>query len=156
MRRPPRNPQERLFSLETVGFALLQGLSVLAVCLGVFLIARQNHAPDAARALTFTTLVVAFLAIILANRSWVRTIVGSLRVPNTALWWVLGGTTAFLSLVLLVPVVQRTFHFAPLHAADVAVSAGAGLMCVMWFDLLKLGRRLTRAGRLEPQEENDR
>ncbi len=153
MTRPPRSPRERLFSLKTVGFAVLQGLGVLAACLAVFLVSRQGHAPDAARALTFTTLVVAFLAIILANRSWARTIVGSLRVPNTALWWVLGGTTALLALVLLVPVAQRMFHFAPLHAADVAISAVAGVLCVMWLDLFKLGRRLTRTGRLEPLEE---
>jgi Ca2+-transporting ATPase len=150
MRRPPRNPQERLFSLKTVGFALLQGLSVLAVCLGVFLVARQHHSPDAARALVFTTLVVAFLAIILVNRSWSRTIVGSLRVPNKAVWWVMGGTSVFLAVVLLVPFARQAFHFAPLHADDVAMSAVAGVLCVMWFDLLKLGRRITRTGRLEP------
>jgi len=33
MQRPPRPPGERLFSLRTVAMSILQGLSVLAVCL---------------------------------------------------------------------------------------------------------------------------
>ena len=118
-------------------------------------LARRSHAPDAARALTFTTLVVAFLVIILANRSWKRTILGSLRVPNAALWWVLGGTALFLALVLLVPVAQRLFHFAPLHGGDVALSLGAGVVCVMWFDVLKLGRRFAPAGILVPTKKQE-
>jgi Ca2+-transporting ATPase len=142
MKRPPRNPAERLFSLRTIGFAVAQGLSVLALCVGVFLWSRLGHGPDAARALTFTTLVAAFLAIIMVNRSWSRTILGSLRMPNGALWWVLGGTVVLLAVVLTVPFAQRLFHFAPLHARDLGLSIAAGMVCVMWFDLLKLGGRL--------------
>jgi Ca2+-transporting ATPase len=140
MRRPPRGAGEGLFSLRTIGLAVLQGASVLAICVGVFLSTRATYTPDAARALTFTTLVVAFLVIILANRSWERTVIGSLRTPNTALWWVLGGTTLFLAIVLALPFARRLFHFAPLHATDVALSIGAGLVCVVVFDLLKLVR----------------
>jgi Ca2+-transporting ATPase len=108
------------------------------VCVAVFLFSRAGRPPDAARALTFVTLVVAFLVIILANRSWTRTIVSMLRVPNGALWWVVGGTAAFLSLVLFVPMAQRLFHFAALPARELALSLGAGVACVMWFELLKL------------------
>ncbi|MBN2369324.1 MAG: cation-translocating P-type ATPase [Vicinamibacteria bacterium] len=141
MRRPPRNPEERLFSMSAIGLALLQGLSVLAASLGVFFMSWKTHAPNAVRALTFTTLVAAFIVVILANRSWARTIVGGLRVPNSALWWVLGGTVFFLAFVLMNPFARRLFHFAPLHGGDLALSIGAGLACVLWFELLKLGRR---------------
>jgi Ca2+-transporting ATPase len=140
MLRPPRSANERLYSLATVGWAVLEGLSVLAACLGVFLLSRDSRSPDAARALTFLTLVVSLVVIILANRSWTRGIVSMLRVPNTALWWVVGGTAAFLALVLLLPAAQRLFHFAPLRTADMALSFGAGMVCVMWFDLLKLSK----------------
>ena len=146
MRRPPRNPQEPLFSLATVGLAVLQGVSALAVCLGVFLLSRSNHVADASRALTFATLVVSFLVIILANRSWTRTSVDMLRVPNRALWRVIGGTAAFLALVLMVPGAQRQFHFAPLHPNDLALSLAAGVVCVVWFDALKLTKWWARRG----------
>jgi len=144
MKRPPRKPNERLFSMQTVGFAVMQGLSVLAVCIGVFLLARKSHSADAARAMMFATLVVAFIVIILVNRSWRKSVFAMLRVPNPALLWVVLGACAFLALVLLVPVVQRLFHFAPLHARDLLLSLGAGLVCVLWFELIKLAKRKSR------------
>ena len=141
MKRPPSSQKDRLFSLHTVGFAVLQGLSVLAVCVGVFLFSHRHHAPEAARALTFVTLVTAFLVVLLANRSAVLTIVEGLRAPNTALWFVLGGTVGILTLVLLSSFGQRMFHFAPLHLGDFLVSVGAGLACTLWFEAFKLGKR---------------
>jgi Ca2+-transporting ATPase len=147
MKRPPRSSDERLFSRASIELALLQGLSVLVMCLGVFLLSRADHGPDAARTLTFASLVVAFIVIILANRSSEHTIVGGLVLRNAALWWVVGGTTTALGLVLLLPPAQRLFHFAPVPAGDLALSLGAGLLSVAWFDLLKLGRRWARARR---------
>ena len=138
MERPPRDPAARLFSGKTLVVSLLQGLSVLAACLGVFLFSRVDHGVEAVRALTFTTLVVAFLVIILANRSWTRTIVGALRMPNRALWWVVGGTVGFLAVVLAVPGARELFHFAKLHATDLALSFGVGVGCLLWFELLKI------------------
>ena len=137
MQRPPRDPAERLFSRRTVGLALLQGLSVFIVSVGVFVFAHASHSAEAARALTFTTLVTAFLGIILVNRSWTRSIWAMLRVPNAAFRWVAGGTASFLALVLFVPAAQRLLHFGPLHAGDLALSLGAGAACVFWFELLK-------------------
>ncbi len=61
-----------------------------------------------------------------------------MRVPNSALWWVVGGAATFLALVLLVPAAQGLFHFAPLRARDMALSLGAGVACMMWFELVKL------------------
>ena len=143
MQRPPRRPQDRLFAWKTVGVALLQGLSVLAVCLGVFGLARGDHTPQAARALTFATLVVAFMVIIFVNRSWTKSAWAMFRAPNRALRWVVLGTCVLLTVVLLVPVAQRLFHFAPLHPKDLLLSLGAGLVCVLWFEVLKLRRRLS-------------
>lgn len=141
MKRPPRNSRERLFSMQTIAPAIMQGISVLAVCLGVYILAGLNHSPDAARALTFTTLVVAFLVIILVNRSWTRSAWSMLRVPNAALRWVVAGTILMLAVVLEFPVARRLFHFAPLHPVDLLLSIGVGLLCVLWFELFKLSRR---------------
>lgn len=141
MKRPPRDPKERLFSIRSVGLAILQGFSVLAVCLCVYIFARHTHPEHVARALTFTTLVVAFLVIILVNRSWTKTALGSLSSPNKALWWVIAGTGTFLALILTTPFTQRMFHFEPLHLGDFVMSVLAGTVCVSWFDALKMYRR---------------
>jgi Ca2+-transporting ATPase len=137
MSRPPRGAAERLFSRRTVAAAVLQGLSVLAVCLAIVLLARPGHGPDAARALSFAALVVSFLTIILVNRSWTRSAISMMRVPNPALWWVLSGAVIFLGAILTIPALQRLFSFAPLHPDDLTLSVAAGVVCLVWFELLK-------------------
>ena len=142
MRRPPRNPSEPLFGRRMVLLSLAQGISVLAIVLAVFAISFARGQGEAeARVLSFTTLIVANLALILTNRSWSRTILTTLRTPNTALWWVLGGATAFLGLVLYVPFLRSVFKFAALHPLDLAICLAAGGFSVVWFEVLKLLNR---------------
>jgi P-type Ca2+ transporter type 2C len=145
MSRPPRNPKEPLFGRRMVALSVLQGLVVLGVLMAIYGIALGQHrAAEEARALTFTTLIVANLALILTNRSWSRSIAATLKLRNTALWWVLGGAVAFLGVVLYVPFLRQLFQFGPLHPVDLAVCLTAGVVSVAWFEVLKAvmaGRR---------------
>jgi Ca2+-transporting ATPase len=138
MKRQPRNPKEPLFGTRIMVLSVLQGISVLLIVLAVFAIDlyRGQGAADA-RALTFTTLVIANLALILTNRSWSRSILTTLRSPNAALWWVVGGALAFLGLVLYVPLLRNLFSFKLLHPIDLAIALAAGVASVLWFEGLK-------------------
>ncbi len=142
MTRPPRNPKEPLFSRRTLRLALLQGMSALGVLVGVFAIAyyRGNGEFDA-RALTFTTLIISNLSMILVNRSWSRTALETLQTSNRALWWVIGGGILFLGLVLYVPLLRHLFSFSFLHVEDLAISFGSGIFSILWFEGLKLSSR---------------
>jgi len=147
MTRPPRKPTDRLFGIRSIMVSLLQGAIVLVVLLtvfaGVFLAARDiDPEGNRARGLTFTTLIVANLCLILTNRSWSRTILSMFRVPNGALWWVLGGATAFMALILVVPFLRGVFHFAPLHSADIVICLVAGFVTILWFEALKVVQKL--------------
>ncbi|HEX7553518.1 MAG TPA: cation-translocating P-type ATPase [Geothrix sp.] len=137
MRRPPRAADERLFSLKSIGVALLQGCTALVACVAVYLVAWNLRGNDAARALTFAALVVSFVAIILVNRSWTLSLLASLKKPNAAFWWVLSGTMAFLALVLFWPLAQKLFHFAPVLGKDLLLASMAGFISVLWFELFK-------------------
>lgn len=148
MARPPRDSQERLFAWPSLGLSLLQGASVLAVCVGIYLYARTGHGVDAARAMTFTALVGAILAIIVTNRSWTRSLVDIVKIPNPAQWWVVMGAGGFLGLVLSVPKARDLFHFAPLDGDDLCLSLAAGLLCGIWLEILKWLRRQHRPATL--------
>lgn len=139
MKRPPRDPRRRLFSKRVVFLSILQGLSVLTVALAVFAVSFYRGQGDAeARALMFTTLIIANLGLILTNRSWSRTILETLSTPNAALWWILGGALFFLGLALYVPFLRDVFQFAYLHFIDIAICFMAGIASIIWFEGLKL------------------
>ncbi|HSQ78419.1 MAG TPA: cation-translocating P-type ATPase, partial [Nitrospirota bacterium] len=142
MTRPPRRPDAPLFGARTVVLSVLQGLSVLVILLGVYFFAlKHGQGEEDARALTFTTLIVANLGLIFVNRSWSRTVLATLRSPNTALWWVTGGALLFLGLALYVPFLRQLFRFSLLHPDDVAISIAAGVVSIIWFEVLKLVNR---------------
>jgi Ca2+-transporting ATPase len=146
MRRPPRKAGTPLFDRWTLAASVLQGLSVLIVVLAVYVIARyRGQGENGARALAFTTLIIANLALILTNRSWTRTIPSTLRLPNTALWFVLLGAAVFLGLVLYVPALRDLFKFDFLHPLDLWICLVAGGVSVLWFEALKIVNR--RRGR---------
>lgn len=138
MKRPPRNPKKSLFSKRMVGMSLIQGINVLILVLAVFAIANSRGLGDSeARAMTFTTLIIANLCLILTNRSWSRTILSTLKNPNVALWWVVGGAFLFLGLALYIPFLRELFRFAFLHPIDIAICLLVGLSSILWFEALK-------------------
>ncbi len=142
MRRPPRPPKEPLFGRRILLISLLQGVIVLLATLLVLGYALQQGASEeAARALTFTTLVIGNLGLILVNRSWRHTILHAFEQRNPALWWVAGGAFAFLALTLTVPLLREIFHFAPITLPQFALCILAGMGSVIWFELYKILRR---------------
>ena len=105
----------------------------------------QGRGELEARGLAFTTLVLANLGLILSNRFWSMNIVSALRFGNKALYIIIASTLVLLGMVLYIPLLRDLFHFAPLHPNDLAISLGAGVICVVWFEIVKmLSRRKTR------------
>jgi Ca2+-transporting ATPase len=111
---------------------LLASLSVLAYAL------LHGANDELARTLTFTTLVIGNLGLILVNRSWHHNVLKSASKHNPALWWVILGALAFLLLALNVPLLHEVFHFAAITPLQFLYCMAAGLVSVLWFELYKL------------------
>ncbi len=138
MNRPPRQKNEGLFTRKTLALSLLQGFVVLGVVLLMYLNAINRGFSEAeVRTLTFTTIVIANLSLILTNRSWSDSIITTLRTPNKAMSWVFGGTILCLILVLFIPFLQNLFKFGTVPFPDLIVCALAGGLSVIWFEWYK-------------------
>ena len=138
MERPPRDPKESLFGKRLLLISVLQGSFTLVVVMAVFKVALALGQPEAsARTLTFITLIVSNICLIMTNRSWSRSIVASFSVSNKAFVGVVVGTVLFLGLAIYVPCLQKLFHFGRMHLPDLAVCLAAGIWCVVWFELTK-------------------
>ena len=139
MCRKPRSPGQRLFGRHLLETSLLRGGSVLLMLVAVFVVALYRGQGEAnARALGFTTLIVANLGLIFVNRSSTRPALEAMRVPNRALWWVVGGTVLLLALVLSVPVLRTLFSISVLHPADIAICVAGGLASIGWLEVVKM------------------
>jgi Ca2+-transporting ATPase len=135
MNRPPRHKDEGLFTKKTLALSLLQGFVVLAVVLVIYINAViRGFGESEVRTLTFTTIVVANLCLILTNRSWSETMVTTLRTPNKAMIWVFVGTIGCLVLVLFIPFLQDLFRFGSVPFADLGMCILAGGLSVVWFE----------------------
>jgi P-type Ca2+ transporter type 2C len=140
MNRPPRDSKQHLFSRTTLGISLLQGAIALAVTFTVYWISLHilQMPEKELRAITYITLIFSNLFLILSNRSWTETLFTSFRSRNRALNWVIGGAVLFLALILTVPFLRNLFSFDALSIMEVAISLGAALMSVAWFEIYKL------------------
>ena len=138
MNRPPRDPQEPLFGKHILLLSLGQGVFVLLASLAILgYYLHQGASETEARALSFFTLVIGNLGLILVNRSWQHSIMSTLNSLNPALWWVIGGAFSFLLLALTLPFLREVFHFAPVTFNQLALSFAAGVVSVVWFELYK-------------------
>jgi Ca2+-transporting ATPase len=129
-----------MFDARILTIAALQGFSVSAATLGVYLWAELSGRPDdVVRSLTFAALVIGNLALILVNRSWRLPIWRTFQERrNTTLKWILAGAAAILLAILTVPGLRNAFRFGAITPTDwlVAVAAGfAGVACRLVRDL---------------------
>jgi Ca2+-transporting ATPase len=142
MERPPRDARAPLFGARDAIVSLLQGSAVLLVQLAVFEVALyRGYGAENARALTFSTLIMSLISLIYVNRSWSRAPFALLRSSNRAFGWVSAGALGFLAAAIYVPLLRGAFGFAPLHASDLAICAGAGILSFVLIELIGLKRR---------------
>jgi len=138
MRRPPRAPDQPLFSGPLIGWSLLQGAFAFALVAVIFIVAlSRGMAEEEVRALAFFSLVLTIVSLIFVNRSFSASLITALRRPNPALALVLLAVTTMLGLTLLWPFASGLFRFGPLHLDDLALTLGAGVLVLVVLELLK-------------------
>jgi len=139
MRRPPRDPRERLFSGAMLARSLAVGATTLLALVLVYAWALSvGRSDEEVRALGFAAIVFGNLAMIFASRSGSRSILATLSRPNPMLWWIACGAIAALGLALYAPSVAAVFRFAPLDAGDVAIALAAGIAGILLSEAWKL------------------
>jgi P-type Ca2+ transporter type 2C len=138
MRRPPRRPDEALFSGALIGWSILQGALAFILIAGIFLAASGRGMPEAeVRALTFFSLVLAIISLILVNRSFGGSVVSAFRRPNPTFAIVLVTVVIALGFTLIWPFAKNLFRFGPLHADDLVITVGAGMLVLLILEAVK-------------------
>ena len=138
MRRRPRAADSRLFSLPFILWSTLQGLAAFGVLAALYLLALSRGMPEnEVRALTFISLVLVNLGLVLVNRSFSSSLANALRLNNRALFRVTAVTLALLGLILAWTPARDTFRFGILHADDLAVTLAATCGLIILLESVK-------------------
>jgi Ca2+-transporting ATPase len=142
MKRKPRKIGERLFDDRTLMISALRGLGILAVvCTVYYLSLEWNDGVDHARTITFTTLVLANLILVLSSRSNTRTIFETLESRNDSLWIVCGLAVLVLAMMVYVPFLQQLFNLTALQPNDILICVIAAVIGNIFFEIVKMRKK---------------
>jgi P-type Ca2+ transporter type 2C len=145
MQRPPRDPRRKLFTPKMVLRSMLQGLGALGAALLVLVVSlRAGLIESDVRMLTFSTLIVTNLALIITNRSLTRSAWTDWWAPNPALRWLGAGALAILATILYVPPIRDLFRMSRPHADDAIVIVVAAIASLAWMEIVKRGLMWSR------------
>jgi Ca2+-transporting ATPase len=138
MSRPPKDIKEPFFGAKKILLSCTQGIGILIISLLVYFIGlKMGYTEKAVRTLTFVTLIVSNIAIILSNRSLTSNIFRILFTPNKAVKWVIGGAVIFLFLILNIPFLLNLFQFEKIGYMKFIVCTAAGFSSIIWFEIYK-------------------
>ncbi len=153
MNRAPRPAGAGIFSAKVLRLSITQGLLGLVSSATVYCYAvLSGLEEDAVRSVTFANLVFVNLALLWVNRSWNASFIDSLRVRNSALWWVMGGTLSTLTVALMMPKAQTLFHFQPASNESFVLAFVASALSVAWFEVYKAIGRYRQRNPVRPHK----
>ena len=149
MVRPPRAPDEPLFSLRMIAWSVFQGGTAFAMLATVLFAETANGMPESElRALMFFTRIAAVVALTFVNRSFSASLEQALLRPNMALRMVLLAIAVITAAILFIPAAQTLLKFGAIRWNDMALAAGLGalLLALLEAGQFALGWLLARRG----------
>ena len=139
MNRPPKDINEPFFGAKKIWLSCSQGIGILLIVFAVYFFGlKLGFSEQEDRALAFTTLIAANIAVILSNRSWTRNIFQILRTSNKTVKYVVGGAASFLLLILNVPFLLNLFQFEKISLPEALICIVLGFSSIIWFELYKV------------------
>ncbi|MEO0084070.1 MAG: cation-translocating P-type ATPase, partial [candidate division WOR-3 bacterium] len=143
MQRPPEDLSLSFFSSKRMLLSINLGLIITLFTLGLYAYWYYHKNPiEICRAITFTSIVIANLALTLAIRSERRLIFKTLFTSkNYILRWIFVLTIIALVIVLYVPFFNKVFYFAPPSLIQLVVAIIVGIASVSWFEIYKYFQR---------------
>lgn len=156
MERKPRNPKEKLLTAKVLAKSILQGLVIFAASFGTYytvLLQSPKHA-SLARTMGLAVIMLANLFLVQVNSSDSDFAIQSfLRlIRDKVMWAVMLGTVGGLLMILYTPLCGF-LKLAPLSAAQFFTVAGIAALSVLWYEAVKLVKRLMNS-KNAPQYES--
>ncbi len=138
MNRKPRDPAQHLFSLPMVTWSVFQGVVAFGILATLFLTVTYLGMPEGdVRELSFLSLIVSIIALILVNRSFGTSLKEAFTRKNMTLRYILGAITSVLTLTVMIPPFRKLLKFGTPDWKHVATAIALGGLLLVLLELLK-------------------
>ena len=140
MNQKPQAATASLISRLDFLYSVLQGLSVFALVAIIYFVSLGNGSSDnRVRSLTFGTLLISNVILIMINRSRDLTIYRTVfKIKNVAAPWIALLAISILLILINVRVFREAFDLELLAIRDYLILAGLSYLSLCWTDLRKL------------------
>lgn len=139
MKQRPRPISEKALNREIFVGAIGQGISVLISTLAIyFWTLWSGYDDDLVRSLTFATLMIGNLSLVMSNRSRTLSIIKTLKTrKNKTVKWVLLGGISILIALFSIPILREAFNLATPTFNQWIIVLVAGLASSLWYEIRK-------------------
>lgn len=143
MAHKPRKFSATFFNLKELTTSIIQGIIITLGVMAVYQYAvHQTYDENTVRTMVFLVLISANIFLTLVNRSFHYSIFTTIRYKNNLVPLIIGLTILLVVLLLLIPYLQKLFQFSTLDMNQLAIAVAAGFISVIWFEGVKLFRRI--------------
>ncbi|MDC6389075.1 cation-translocating P-type ATPase [Maribacter sp. PR1] len=143
MVQKPRPFTTTFFKFRELVTSIIQGL---AITLGALLVYQYAVAEglneSTTRTMVFIVLIAANIFLTLVNRSFYFSILTTLKYKNNLVPLIIGITIVIVALLLYIPAFTHFFEFEMLTPKLLLISVLSGFGAVIWYELVKWGKRL--------------
>ena len=138
MLRPPRSIKQKLFSFQNISMALLQGMGLTTIVVGLYLsLLYMNYSHVVSTTLAFGSLVLGNLSLIVVSRSKHDHLFKILQKTNPSQKWIVGIGIASFAFLVSTPFFRERFQFSEPSIDGALVILASGLVGLLWYELVK-------------------
>ena len=142
MLRLPRSINQKLFTLQNISMALLQGAGLTVIVVGLYFWLLYTNYPNAmATTLSFGSLVLGNISLIIVSRSKNDHLFRILQKTFPSQKWILGIAVISFGFLIAAPFLRDRFQFTVPTLEGALAILLSGLVGITWFGLVKLGYR---------------
>ncbi len=142
MAQLPRPFTTTFFKFRELITSIIQGFVITVGTLAVYQYAvQQSYSEEVVRTMVFLTLIFANIFLTLVNRSFYYSIWTTLRYKNNLVPLIIGITLLLNVAFLYIPSLTKFFQFQTLSGHQLLISLAAGSVSVLWYELIKMGKR---------------
>lgn len=142
MLQKPRPLSTTFFNWRELATSVIQGIMITAGTMFIYQYAVKNgHNEPLTRTMVFTTLIAANVLLTLVNRSFYHSLIVTIRYKNNLIPMIIGITILLYSLLIYIKPLATFFYFEMPEVYDLVISAGIGLLSVIWYEGVKFVKR---------------